>query len=58
MADPLERANLKDRQPDVYKKLVAEYEAWSATMLPEDSKANTSGFYADELADHFGVKRK
>ena len=58
VADPLERANLKDRQPDVYKKLVAEYEAWNATMLPEDPKAGTSGFYADELADHFGVKRK
>ena len=57
-ADPLERANLKDRQPEVYKKLVAEYEAWSATMLPEDPKANSSGFYADELADHFGVKRE
>jgi len=42
----------------VYKKLVAEYEAWSATMLPEDPKANTGGFYADELADHFGVRRK
>jgi arylsulfatase A-like enzyme len=58
VADPLERANLKDRQPEVYKKLVAEYEAWSATMLPEDPKANTGGFYADELADHFGVRRK
>jgi len=57
-ADPLERANLKDRQPEVYRKLVGEYDAWSATMLPEDPKANTSGFYADELADHFGVKRK
>ena len=34
VADPLERANLKDRQPDVYKRLVAEYEAWNATMLP------------------------
>jgi hypothetical protein len=58
VADPLERANLKDRQPHVYEKLAAEYEAWNATMLPEDPKAGTSGFYADELADHFGVKRK
>jgi arylsulfatase A-like enzyme len=58
VADPLERANLKDRQPHVYEKLVAEYEAWNATMLPEDPKGGTSGFYADELADHFGVKRK
>jgi len=58
VADPLERANLKDRQPELYQKLVEEYEAWSAAMLPEDPKAGTSGFYADELADHYGVKRK
>ena len=58
VADPLERANLKDRQPAVHQKLTAEYDAWNATMLPEDPKANTGGFYADELADHFGVKRK
>jgi hypothetical protein len=57
-ADPLERANLKDRQPEVYKRMVADYDAWHATMLPEDPKANTGGFYADELADHFGVKKK
>jgi hypothetical protein len=38
--------------------MVADYDAWHATMLPEDPKANTGGFYADELADHFGVKKK
>jgi arylsulfatase A-like enzyme len=51
--DPLERANLKDRQPDVYKKLMQDYAEWQATMLPEDPAANTAGFRADQLADHF-----
>jgi arylsulfatase A-like enzyme len=55
--DPLERANLKDRQPEVYHRLAAEYEAWSKTMLPEDPNANTTAFYDDELADHPGNKR-
>lgn len=53
--DPLERANLKDRQPDVYKRLAAEYEAWNATMLPENPGTNSDEFSARELADHFGV---
>jgi len=56
--DPLERANLKNRLPDVYKKLVAEYEDWEGTMLPEDPRANTGSFYATEYADHYGNKRK
>jgi arylsulfatase A-like enzyme len=28
--DALERANLKDRQPDIFARLVAEYRAWRA----------------------------
>jgi arylsulfatase A-like enzyme len=55
--DPLERANLKDRQPEVFKRLVSEYQAWNATMLPLDPASYTYGFYADELADHYGHKR-
>ncbi len=56
--DPLERANLKNRQPEVYRKLVSEYETWNATMLPEDPQAYTHTFYDDDLADHYGNKRK
>ena len=56
--DPLERANLKDRQPEVHHRLASDYEAWSKTMLPEDPNANTAAFYDDELADHPGNKRK
>ena len=53
--DPLERANLKDRLPDVYKRLVGEYEAWNATMLPEHPGSNSDSFKANQLADHFGA---
>jgi arylsulfatase A-like enzyme len=52
--DPLERANLKERQPEVYARLVAEYDAWNATMLPENPGTNSDRFSARELADHFG----
>jgi arylsulfatase A-like enzyme len=58
VADPLERANLKERQPDVYRRMVNDYETWSATMLPEDAGANSSSFFGSQLADHFGNERK
>jgi arylsulfatase A-like enzyme len=51
--DPLERANLKDRQPDIYKRLVQDYEGWQATMLPLDPAAFTYGFQPNQLADHY-----
>jgi arylsulfatase A-like enzyme len=55
--DPLERANLKDRQPEIYRRMVAEYEAWNATMLPENPAASSSGFNGTQLADHYGAGR-
>ncbi len=54
-ADPLERANLKGRQPDAFDRLTAAYAAWDKTMLPLDPKVNTGGFTGQQLADHFGV---
>lgn len=55
--DPLERANLKDRQPEVYSEMVAEYEAWNATMLPLSPQSSTGPMgTASQLADHYGVK--
>jgi arylsulfatase A-like enzyme len=54
--DPLERANLKQRMPELYRKLVAEFRAWDARMLPLDPKASTWGFSGKDAADHFGVK--
>lgn len=55
-ADPLERANLKDRQPEDFAALKAAWEKWNATMLPLDPQSYTHGFHADELADRFGVQ--
>jgi arylsulfatase A-like enzyme len=56
--DPLERANLKDREPEVYRKLVAEYEEWNTTMLPEDPQSSTTPLgTASQLADHYGVRQ-
>ena len=52
--DPLERANLKDRQKDVYRRLAREWYDWNATMLPEIKESFTHSFDGKELADHFG----
>jgi len=54
--DPMERANLKERERDVYERLVAEWNEWNARMLPLDPQSFTAGFTGAELADHFGVR--
>ncbi|MDE3061572.1 MAG: sulfatase-like hydrolase/transferase [Acidobacteriota bacterium] len=53
--DPMERANLKERQKDVYDRLVAEWFSWNATMLPEIDASFTDTFSGAELADHIGT---
>ncbi|BEU99399.1 sulfatase family protein [Novosphingobium olei] len=55
-ADPQERANLKDREPEVYRALVNEWKAWDATMLPLDPASQTHGFLPGDLADHYVAK--
>jgi arylsulfatase A-like enzyme len=55
--DPLERANLKDRHADVYRRLVREWYDWNASMLPETRESVTAGFDGQQLADHFGAKK-
>jgi len=54
-ADPMERANLKNRHPDVFNRLAAEWNAWNATMLPEVRESNTGGITANTQADHIGA---
>jgi arylsulfatase A-like enzyme len=56
VADPLERANLKQRRRDVYDRMVAEWNAWNAAMLPENPKSGAFGFDAANLADHYGAR--
>ncbi len=54
--DPLERANLKERQKDVYRRMAREWFEWNATMLPEIKESYTHSFDGKVLADHFGAK--
>jgi len=53
VADPLERANLKDREPLVCQRLVEEYDAWNRTMLPEDPKSYSERISGKYWADHY-----
>lgn len=55
--DPMERANLKERMPDVYSRLTAEWAAWNATMLPEVDDSFTNNFTGAQLADHIGTPK-
>ena len=55
--DPMERANLKERRKDIYDRIVAEWHAWNATMLPEIDESSTDNFTGDQLADHIGTQQ-
>ncbi|MGH7062826.1 MAG: sulfatase family protein [Stellaceae bacterium] len=52
--DPRERANLKERRPDLFARLAAEWEAWNATMLPEIPDSFGEAFTAANYPDHIG----
>jgi arylsulfatase A-like enzyme len=54
--DPMERANLKDRQEDIYDRMVKEWLAWNSTMLPEVDESGTGAFTGQQLADHIGAQ--
>ncbi|MFL5513546.1 MAG: sulfatase [Gemmatimonadales bacterium] len=56
VTDPLEKANLKDRQRDDYRRMVRDWYEWNGTMLPEMKETFTHGFSGDEFADHYGAK--
>ncbi len=53
--DPLERANLKEREPEIYARMVGEWNDWDRTMLPEVAESFTDGFSGAQLADHYGA---
>lgn len=52
--DPQERANLKDRFPEMFNQIKADYEKWVSTMLPIGPQNYTYSLTADHLADHYG----
>lgn len=56
-ADPMERANLKERRKDDYRRLERAWFAWHSTMLPLTDESYTDAFSADQLADHIGAKK-
>jgi arylsulfatase A-like enzyme len=53
--DPLERANMKDREPEVFQRMVFAWNFWNRQMLPEVRESFTEGFTGAELADHYGA---
>jgi arylsulfatase A-like enzyme len=53
VADPMERGNLKDRMPDVFAALKADWEAIDSEML-QFPDSRSYGFSPSQLADHFG----
>ena len=55
VADQMKRANLKDRRPADYARLVAAWDAWNAKMLPETAASFTENCTGAELADHIGL---
>ena len=55
--DPLERGNLKERRKDIYDRIVAEWQAWNASLLPEIAESFTRSFTGEELADHYGSQK-
>lgn len=56
--DPLERANMKDRRPDIYQDLINKFRKWDAAMLPLDPNVTTGSFSGADMADHFGVQKR
>jgi arylsulfatase A-like enzyme len=52
--DPLERANLAGRHPDLLARMQQAYRAWNQTMLPEDPNAYSEHIYGRFWADHYG----
>ncbi len=53
--DPMERANLKARRPDIYGRIEAAWYEWNATMLPETDESFTGGLSGDQTADRPGA---
>jgi len=54
VADPLERGNLKGREPERFAAMKAAWEQWDAGML-HDPAAPSAGNLPQNLADHFST---
>src|SRR6185369_16559331 len=56
--DPMERGNLKERHKDIYDRIVAEWEAWNTSMLPEVAESFTESYTGAQLGDHYGAQKR
>jgi len=54
VADPLERANLREREPARFAALKGEWEAWNLTMLPLDPKSLSASPSGRQSPDRYG----
>lgn len=54
IADPMERGNLKDRQPEKFAELQSAFTEWNKGML-FDPNAPSYGFTGQQMVDRFGV---
>jgi arylsulfatase A-like enzyme len=52
-SDPMERANLKAREPVQFASMEAEYRAWERKMLPLSSASESHGFVSSQIADRY-----
>lgn len=55
VADPMERANLKNRNQDIFDALKAEYHVWNQQMLPYSKTNSSLGESGAQSADRYGV---
>jgi hypothetical protein len=54
----MERANLKERNKDIYERLVSEWNEWNVTMLQEVAESSTDNFTGGQLADLVAPKKQ
>ena len=52
--DSMERANLKNRFPQIYQRLTREWDEWNRSMLPESPTSFAWSNSGAEWADHIG----
>lgn len=55
VSDTLERANLKEREPALYRQLAQKWQDWNATMLPELPESSGYAVEGKNQADHIGL---
>jgi arylsulfatase A-like enzyme len=53
VVDQRERANLRQRHPEVFERLRSQWEAWDATVLPITDDVRTHGITPDIQADRY-----